>query len=122
MLGVVFNIVGNLLAIPAFGYVGAAVVTILSEFSLLFPFYYSVRRHVGVVPWAAIFLRPTLAAAVMGAVLIGLGRLDVNVWAAAVVGNAVYLATLAAVGGLRGEEMAVLRKALLRGAGNEVVA
>ncbi len=52
VVGVVFNVVGNLLVIPSFDYVGAAVITILSEFSLLFPFYWSVKRHVGTVPWS----------------------------------------------------------------------
>jgi O-antigen/teichoic acid export membrane protein len=118
VLGVVFNVVGNLLAIPVFGYVAAAVVTILSEFSLLFPFYASVRRHVGVVPWAAIFVRPALAAALMAAVVVGLGRLGVNVWVAAAVGNLVYGTALAVAGVWRDEEMAVLRKALGRGPAN----
>ena len=114
VMGVIFNVVGNVLAIPRFGYVGAAVVTILSEFSLLFPFYYSVRRNVGGVPWAAIFLRPVAAALIMGVALVGLGRLGVNVWLAAALGNGVYVAALAGLGGLRGEEVAVLRKALGR--------
>ncbi|MCB0099645.1 MAG: flippase, partial [Caldilineaceae bacterium] len=54
VIGVVFNTVGNLLVIPNFGYLGAAVVTILSELSLLFPFYVSVKRHVGSVPWLSL--------------------------------------------------------------------
>ena len=36
--GVLFNLAGNLLLIPVFSYIGAAVVTILSEFCLLLPF------------------------------------------------------------------------------------
>ncbi len=37
IMGVVFNVVGNLILIPRLGYVGAALATILSEFSLLVP-------------------------------------------------------------------------------------
>lgn len=116
IFGVLFNVVGNLLVIPRFGYVGAALVTILSEFSLLFPFYWSVRRHVGVVPWAGIFVRPLLAVAAMGAAVAGLVRLGVNPWLAALAGVAVYAAALLLMGGLRGEEMQALRRKLPNGA------
>ncbi len=112
LFGVIFNVVGNLLVIPALGYVGAALVTILSEFSLLFPFYWSVRRHVGPVPWVSIFARPALAVAVMGAAVAGLVRLEVNLWLATAAGVVVYAAALALVGGLRGEEMQALRRKL----------
>ena len=42
-----FNVGSNLIAIPAWGYVGAAVTTILSEIVLLAPFWYALSRHVG---------------------------------------------------------------------------
>ncbi|HXF64737.1 MAG TPA: polysaccharide biosynthesis C-terminal domain-containing protein, partial [Caldilineaceae bacterium] len=113
VLGVVFNVVGNLLAIPAFGYVGAAVVTILSELSLLIPFYASVRRHVGVVPWASIFARPLAALALMAVAEVWLVRgLGVNVWLAAALGVVVYGAALALVGAFHSEEMQVVGRVL----------
>jgi O-antigen/teichoic acid export membrane protein len=115
MLGVVFNIAGNLIAIPALGYVGAALVTILSEFSLLVPFYLSVRSHVGAVPWLDIFGRPLLAVAAMGAAVYAAGSLGLSVWLAAALGVAVYPAALAALGAFHGEELAVLRRALRAG-------
>jgi O-antigen/teichoic acid export membrane protein len=116
ILGVVCNVVGNLLVIPRFGYVGAATVTILSEFTLLFPFYFSVRRNVGVVPWVSIFARPLLATVVMGGAAYALTRLGVDVWLATGVGVVIYAGVLWLLGALHGEEMMVLRRALLRGA------
>ena len=128
-MGVSFNVVGNLIRIPIFGYVGAAVVTILSEFSLLFPFYYSVRRNVGVVPWLRILARARgsdgaddrgdCAAAALGRWACGLR------WRA---GSLVYLLALAPLGAFRGEDMAlVLRNCRLgrsnasrRGRGSEL--
>ena len=115
MLGVVCNVVGNLLVIPRFGYVGAAIVTIISEFSLLIPFYLSVRRNVGVVPWWSIFVRPLLATVAMGSAIVALGMAGVNVWLATGVGVLVYALALWLLGALRGEEMSVLRRALMRG-------
>jgi O-antigen/teichoic acid export membrane protein len=116
VLGVVCNVVGNLLVIPRFGYVGAAIVTILSEFTLLFPFYFSVRRNVGVVPWVSIFARPLLATVVMGVAAYALTRLGVDVWLATGVWVVIYAGVLWLLGALHGEEMMVLRRALLRGA------
>lgn len=112
IVGVVFNVVGNLLVIPHFGYVGAAVVTILSEFSLLIPFYRSVRKHVGIVPWRSIFAVPVAGLVVMRGAIYGLGLIDVNIWAATALGLLAYVLTLAASGVFQREEMAVLRKAL----------
>jgi O-antigen/teichoic acid export membrane protein len=108
IMGVVFNVVGNLLLIPGFGYLGAAFVTILSEFSLLFPFYYSVRRNVGVMPWARIFVPPALSVAAMGVATWALVRVGLNVWLATGAGMLVYIVALGLTGALRGEDMAVV--------------
>lgn len=82
IIGVIFNIVGNFLLIPGTGYVGASVVTILSELSLLFPFYYSVKRNVGVVPWFLIIVPPLISTLVMASVIYALTVVGVNVWLA----------------------------------------
>jgi O-antigen/teichoic acid export membrane protein len=115
IIGVVFNVTGNLLLIPSFGYVAAAITTILSEFSLLFPFYYSVRCNVGVVPWASIFVRPAAATLLMGltsAALIGLGMIDLL---AVAVGGLVYIAALALSGAFRSPDMEVIVRVLPAG-------
>ncbi len=112
VLGVVFNVVGNLLLIPRFGYIGAALVTILSEFSLLVPFYWSVRRHVGRVPWLALVWRPVLATGVMGGVIWGVSNLGGNPLLAVALGWGIYVGVLALLGGFQGEEMAILARAL----------
>jgi O-antigen/teichoic acid export membrane protein len=116
VMGVIFNVVGNLIFIPIFGYVGAAIVTIFSELSLLIPFYISVRRNVGTVPWLSIFARPLLAAGSMGLVAYGLVQASVDLWVATALSVVVYAGVLWLLGALRGEEMAVLRRALLKGA------
>ena len=70
VLGVLFNLVGNLLLIPVFGFIGAAVVTILSEVCLLLLFARRVRRHVGAVAWPDLTWRPLISAVAMGTVSI----------------------------------------------------
>jgi O-antigen/teichoic acid export membrane protein len=112
IVGVVFNVVGNLLLIPRFDYIGAAVVTILSEFSLLIPFYWSVKRHVGVVSWSGLVWRPVVAVAAMGITMIALIQGGVDVWLTLIPGWFVYLLVLVVSGGFKGEDMAIVGRAL----------
>jgi O-antigen/teichoic acid export membrane protein len=92
--------------------VGAALATIFSEFSLLFPFYYSVRRHVGRVPWFRVFGPPLLSTALMGLATYGLVLAGVNVWLAVAGGLVVYIVGLMLTGAMRGEDMATVLRAL----------
>ena len=108
----VFNIVGNLILIPRLGYVGAALATILSEFVLLFPFYYCVRRNVGVVPWWRVFGPPAIAAALMAAVSYTLIILGLNAWPAVLIGGMAYGGGLLLTGALRGDDMAAILRSL----------
>jgi len=110
LIGVVFNIIANLVVIPAYSYGGAAVVTILSELVLLAPFYYAVRKHLGPLPWVSLFWQPTLASAVMVGVMWLLRGIP---WLLLIpVGGVVYLAVLALVGGFRQPDMDLLGRLL----------
>jgi O-antigen/teichoic acid export membrane protein len=112
LLGVLCNIVGNILVIPSFGYVGAAIVTILSEFALFFPFYACVRRTIGPVAWGSIYGPPVLSAALMGGAAYALIYAGLPELIAVLLSGLVYIAGLVLTGGLGGEEIAVLRRAL----------
>ncbi|MCB9116391.1 MAG: flippase [Caldilineaceae bacterium] len=112
ILGVVFNVVGNLILIPSFGYVGAAAATIMSEVALLIPFYLIVRRHVGTVPWLRVFAAPVISVAAMGIITFALVRLGVNAWLAVSVGLAVYAVMLVITGAFRGDDMQQVLRAL----------
>jgi O-antigen/teichoic acid export membrane protein len=65
LLGVSFNVVTNLLFIPHYGYVAAAVTTILSEIVLLAIFAYYLRPKMAQVGWGEIVWRPTAVALLM---------------------------------------------------------
>lgn len=112
IIGVVFNTVGNLLTIPTFGYLGAAAITGLSEFSLFFPFYYSVRQHVGRVPWLAIFAPPIISMAIAAAVVYFLSGQSVGLSVQLASGLLIYAVALVVTGAFRGEDMAVVARAL----------
>ncbi len=110
LIGVSFNIVANLLVIPVYSYKGAAVVTILSEFALLIPFYYAIRKHLGRLPWFSLFWRPTVASVVMAVVMWLLSGLP---WPFLIpVGGAVYLVVLTLIGGFRQPDMDLLGRLL----------
>ena len=111
--GVVFNVAGNLLMIPLFSYIGAAVVTILSEFCLLILFARRVRQHVGAVAWPDLIWRPALSAVAMGAFLYGLSAVGVGVWLTILPSWAVYAAVLALLGGFADADLQMAGAALL---------
>src|SRR5690606_17699117 len=65
-----FNIVGNLLFIPEYGYRAAAIFTILSEAVLLVPFGLLLTGAIGRLPWIGMLWKPLAATAVTIAILI----------------------------------------------------
>ncbi|HEX7587863.1 MAG TPA: flippase, partial [Anaerolineae bacterium] len=109
IVGVVFNIAANLIAIPPLGYVGAALVTILSEIVLLIPFYYSVRKNLASVPFWSIAWRPAAAASMMGLALWALIE-RVGLFVAVPLAGVLYIVLLIALGALGEDERALLRR------------
>jgi O-antigen/teichoic acid export membrane protein len=95
VLAVAFNVAANLFAVPAYGYRGAAVVTVLSEVALALPFGMVVARHVGVDMWRSLW--PFLAGAIaaLGGYLVVEPALGGAAGTAA--GLALYAALLAVV-------------------------
>ena len=108
IVGVVFNVAANLVAIPPLGYVGAALVTVFSEIVLLIPFYYSIRQNLASIPFWSIAWRPALAASVMGLALWALVE-RAGLLIAVPVAGILYVALLIALGALGEDERALLR-------------
>ncbi len=111
IIGVVFNVAANLVAIPPLGYVGAALVTIFSEMVLLIPFYYSVRKNLASIPFVSIVWQPIIASGVMG---LGLWWLvpRVGLLSAVPIVGMLYLVLLIALGALGEDERMLLRRLL----------
>lgn len=111
LMAAAFNILANLIVIPRWGYLGAAVVTVLSEAVLLVPFQRALGGIVdGRTLWRAL-RRPVVAA--LGAALPFFG---LSAWPllGLVVGLGVYGACLLAPGGLWPEERALLARLVQR--------
>ena len=113
LIAVPFNIVGNLIAIPLFGYGGAAVVTILSEVVLLVPFFARIRRHLPNVSVVRLTARPMVASAIMGVVVWAMG--GINPLVVIPVAAAVYAVALLALGTFDAEDRFVLSQLLGHG-------
>ncbi len=110
VIGVLFNLLANLIFIPLYGYRAAAVTTVFSEWALLIPFYLLVRKNLRPIPWLDIIWRPTVAAAGMAAVLWLIG--EKNFVATVMIAVVVYGAGLVLVGGLAQPDMALVWRAL----------
>ncbi|HOU40229.1 MAG TPA: oligosaccharide flippase family protein [Promineifilum sp.] len=109
-LAVGFNIVANVLLIPRYSYVAAAVITVLSEVVLLVVFAIILRRRDAGVDWRQLTARPLLLTALMMAAMALGGRLHLLVGLA--LGVAVYLVGLFALRVIGPEERAALGEVL----------
>jgi O-antigen/teichoic acid export membrane protein len=110
VVNAVFNILLNLIAIPRYGLMGAAVVTVLTEVVGAAQFVQLLRRD---VQWGAVlqsFVRPTLAAITMGTVVF-LAR-DLYLPLVVAIGALTYLASLLLLGEISASEVRTVRTAL----------
>jgi O-antigen/teichoic acid export membrane protein len=64
-IGVIFNLVTNLIFLPTYSYRAAAIITILSEVTLFLAFGWIIRQEIGGMGWPHALWRPALAAAVL---------------------------------------------------------
>jgi O-antigen/teichoic acid export membrane protein len=65
-IAVGFNFVANLVFVPIYGYMAAAVITIVTEFVLFAPLALSMKRHIGSPGWTGLLGRPSIAGMGMG--------------------------------------------------------
>lgn len=115
IIGLAFNVVANLLLIPLFSFVAAAVTTILSEIVEGTAFYLSVRRYIAPVDWVGVLARPLLAAGTMAGVAYLFAAMGLTL-VGLMIGLAAYGAVLGLTGALSAGERAVLLPLVRRGA------
>ena len=109
----VINLALNGVLIPLFGYMGAAVATVLTEIALAAMCWVLTARHLGRLPLFQLSWRIVVAGLVMGLVLIPLR--DVTGWPALLViagAATVYGAAVLALRTFDAEEWAVVRRAV----------
>jgi hypothetical protein len=84
------------------------VVTVVSEWVLLGPFWYAVRSRLPPISLPDLVWQPALSAGAMGLVVLWVR--DLNPWLAIPLGGAVYLLALFATGGLTLADLRALRR------------
>ena len=114
IVGLSFNLIANLILIPRFSYVAAALVTILSELVEGFVFVFYLERALGSIRWIGLLWRLFVAAALMFAAMWIAWSIQPLIGLA--VGPMVYLAALIALRASGPEERRIFNR--LRG-GNE---
>jgi len=106
----IINVLLNLLLIPPYGAIGAAISTVAAE---LVVFLICARRVVAVIGRPPLTVRrivgAVVATAVMSAALIVMPS-SISVWLRIAAGGAIFLAAAAACGAVRQEDLALLRR------------
>ncbi|HLI52660.1 MAG TPA: flippase [Thermomicrobiaceae bacterium] len=75
IVGVIFNLGANAVAVPLYGVTGASVITVLTEVSLFIPLQLTAVRAIGPVHWGSTAARAAIAGLLMGAVVFASWRL-----------------------------------------------
>jgi O-antigen/teichoic acid export membrane protein len=107
-IGAAINILLNLLLIPKFSLIGAAIASLISQFVCLIIGYYQAEGTGNIKTRASSTLKPAIASVLMGVFLFYLNGLNIIllVFSAAVV----YFIVLYLIGGITGEELKSLKR------------
>lgn len=108
------NVILNLYAIPRFGIVGAALVTVVTDLIGALQFHMLLRRKLNLPSVTSILLRVILAAALMGAIVITLSQQHLQLFILIGIGAIVYLALILALRLIDSSERAVVLRVLRR--------
>ena len=90
----IINIVLNLILIPPFSLVGAAIATSISEATLLIMVYRKVSKSVIQIPFLSHLIKPAVSAIIMGLPLYLLSIKETNLFIAVFIGMGIYLSSL----------------------------
>jgi O-antigen/teichoic acid export membrane protein len=108
--GALFNILFNLAAIPFVGYYGPAVSMVLTEMLILAASFFMVSRSIALPPLNS-YIRPAIAAVIMGVVLLVLWKLNIFILIA--VAALSYLGALVFSGVITKSDISKVREALI---------
>jgi O-antigen/teichoic acid export membrane protein len=70
MISTGFNVIVNLIVVPRYGYLAAAVMTVLTEAVLVSQYLYTLRQTIRQIDWVTSLLKPLLSAVIMGLMIL----------------------------------------------------
>ena len=102
------NVLFNILFIPAYGLLAAAIITVLTEAILVGVYLWQLRAEIRLLTIVSVLWRPGLAALLLLGTLqlVGPGHFALTI----ILGAITYLGILLLLGGLGAEELVILRK------------
>lgn len=102
------NVAVNLAMVPIFGYIGAAVMTVVTECVLVSQYLWLLRAQMRQIRWGHVLLRPLLAALLMGALVLVLHD-QLPLLANVAVGVLAYASLLLVLGVIGRDELRFVR-------------
>ncbi len=107
-LNVLVNIIGNIILIPIYGILGAAIMTVVSELIQGIFYFYFVRKNIANFKFFSILWKPVLASAIMGGAIWQVR--EMNLVALVFVGAVVYALSLLALGFIKKEDFNIIKR------------
>lgn len=104
-----FSTIGNFVLINLFGGVGAAMITVINEVSMVIFYMYIMHKYGYKVPLQKILVKPFIASLVMGAVIY---YLNLNLFVSVFVGIIVYFVVIFAIKTFNDDDLAILEELL----------
>jgi O-antigen/teichoic acid export membrane protein len=118
IIGLTFNVITNLIFIPTYGYVAAAIITIFSEIIEGLPFYLTLHKTLAPIAWHKLLWKPVLSCAIMFALTwIGWG---VHPLVGLAVGGLTYVSTVLVIQVFSREEIDQFTQVLPSGIRNRI--
>ncbi|RAP48986.1 MAG: polysaccharide biosynthesis protein [Methanosphaera sp. rholeuAM74] len=105
----VISIVGNYFFIKYYGAVGAAMITIINEVSMVMFYIYIMHKHGYSVPLKSVILKPLFASIVMGVVVY---YVNLDLFSSILVGMIVYLVVVLLIGAFDKDDLNILKQLL----------
>ena len=104
-----FSTIGNFILIKLFGGVGAAMITVLNEVSMVIFYIYIMHKYGYSVPLREIIIKPLIASIVMGAVI---HVLNLDLFVSIIIGVIVYFAMIFLLRTFNDEDISIIKQLL----------
>ena len=110
LTSVFVNVVGNIILIPRYSYLGSSISTIFTEAFVCLSAYIILYNNLRFIPGFKTFFKSIIASLVMGVVIFYIAR-DLNLFLTIFLGGIIYLTTLYFIGGINKE---IIKKVLVK--------
>lgn len=108
MISTAINVLLNIFMVPTFGLVGAAVMTVVTEFILVSQYLWMLRDTIRQLNWGTVLFRPLLATIIMGALVLVL-RQYVPIFVNIPISGLIYAGLLMGLGVFGKDELRFIR-------------